>query len=362
MSVGSGDGDGPRAPFARVKLGRITVEQATDDAGQPEAPSNARARVLLIESDAEQHRAMRGHLETAGFDVAVVDALDTATAQIERAMPEVVIVGTRLREGTPLATVRGVHACVKSEGVPIVFVLRVRGDDDDAAEAALLFGADELMRAPVPAVDLVARVRTLVRLRRELREMKRDRARLAAEIDELRQQLMHDPLTGLANRRLLDRRLSEEVERAIRYGQPLALALVSVDHFHRVNDAHGRAAGDRALCSLAVVLARCVRQVDLIGRFADATFLAIAPSTPAAGARIVAERLRASIAAAGLKAGPDGAANLTVKLTASLGAVCFDPQLKEPDVNADALLGRMMAALARAKTAGRNRVVFADDP
>ena len=161
------------------------------------------------------------------------------------------------------------------------------------------------------------------------------------------EQNRHDDLTGLANRRALDRALHREWRLLQRTGTGFAVLAMDLDHFKDVNDRFGHPAGDRMLVQVAGRLKRAAREVDLIARVGGEEFIVLVHGQGAAGARIAAERLRVAVAAApyALK---DGFAPITI----SIGVALARPE--DPDL-AD-VLERADQALYRAKREGRNRV------
>jgi diguanylate cyclase (GGDEF)-like protein len=108
---------------------------------------------------------------------------------------------------------------------------------------------------------------------------------------------MSDPLTGLANHRAFHSSLAVECERARRHGRPLALAMIDVDHFKRVNDMHGHLAGDHVLTEVGERLTASARAGDLVARVGGEEFAWLLPETDLEGARHAAERARAAMAA-----------------------------------------------------------------
>jgi diguanylate cyclase (GGDEF)-like protein len=168
---------------------------------------------------------------------------------------------------------------------------------------------------------------------------------------ELRQTLaglevecLTDPLTGLWNRRALDRRLSEEWSRHARKRQPMAMLMVDLDHFKRVNDQFGHPAGDAVLVQAAQVIRRTVRVSDVVARFGGEEFAVILPDTDTNAALAVAEKVRAALEAAGWSQHP---------VTASVGAASVTPDTRG---TAHTLISRADRALYAAKGAGRNQV------
>lgn len=168
--------------------------------------------------------------------------------------------------------------------------------------------------------------------------------------EETRRLATIDSLTGLYNRRHFIELAGRELERALRYGRPLAAMMLDIDRFKRVNDTHGHAVGDQVL---RVVARRCranLREIDLVGRYGGEEFAALLPENDLNSARIAAERLRRCTAEV-----PIDTAGGPVSVTLSLGvAACTE---NCPDL--ENLIGRADQALYAAKIAGRNRVCIA---
>ncbi len=152
-----------------------------------------------------------------------------------------------------------------------------------------------------------------------------------------------DPLTGTHRRWYGEARLAEMVD----HGEVVAVAMVDIDWFKQVNDRHGHAGGDQVLAAVGRSLIKTLRTGDLVCRWGGEEFLVILPGTSPAGAELVAERLRAGVAAL---------ADLPCAVSVSIGvAPCWQ------DDSADRLVARADAALYQAKGAGRNRVVVTGD-
>jgi two-component system, cell cycle response regulator len=160
-----------------------------------------------------------------------------------------------------------------------------------------------------------------------------------------------DGLTGLWNRRLFDLRISEELQRAIRFQEPFGLLLVDLDHFKAVNDRFGHQAGDAVLVELARRLSDATREVDVVTRFGGEEFALILPKTPVPGTMRLAAKVREVVATEPFVAG-----NASFPITVSVGAAAYpDHGLSTAD-----LLAAADAALYRAKENGRNRVEEAE--
>ncbi|WP_051304498.1 GGDEF domain-containing protein [Chitinilyticum litopenaei] len=158
-----------------------------------------------------------------------------------------------------------------------------------------------------------------------------------------------DPLTGLMNRRAFFERAAQEVARSARNHQPLALLMLDIDFFKRINDTHGHEAGDRALVRLADVLRGQLRNIDVLARMGGEEFALLLPDTDQVAAPLIAERLRQAVAQQTL-----GSGEAAFGFTVSLGVAA-----RQPDEPIDTLLNRADKALYKAKHAGRNRVCLA---
>jgi diguanylate cyclase (GGDEF)-like protein len=153
----------------------------------------------------------------------------------------------------------------------------------------------------------------------------------------------HDALTGLHNRHRFDQDLTHAVARAHRYDEPLSLLTLDLDGLKAANDSLGHAAGDALIREVAQALGTHLREVDLAGRLGGDEFAVMLPATNADGARVLAERLRAALAALEIRgaAGP-------VRTTASIGVATLD----DGDRDAEALMARADAAMYEGKRAG----------
>ena len=154
---------------------------------------------------------------------------------------------------------------------------------------------------------------------------------------------MTDSLTGIHNRRYFQERLKNELERAQRDGQALAVIMLDIDHFKRINDRFGHAVGDRVLRSLCQRIGQRLRRTDVFCRLGGEEFMVLCPGTDAEQARVLALELWQ-----GVRNDPvDGVG----QVTASFGVAGW-----RPGEGADALLLRADAGVYAAKQAGRDRV------
>ncbi len=171
-----------------------------------------------------------------------------------------------------------------------------------------------------------------------------------ADNARLEQLAQTDPLTQLLNRRALTETITAEMERALRYDSSLALLMIDLDHFKRVNDTHGHLIGDDVLRDVAAILRNLVRGNDVVARYGGEEFLILLPETDDAGADTFAERVRASVAGHSFATRPREEG---LSITASIGVATFPAARIE---TVEDLFARADAALYRAKADGRDRV------
>ncbi len=165
-----------------------------------------------------------------------------------------------------------------------------------------------------------------------------------------------DPLTGVFNRRMFRELCEREVARSLRSGEPFSLLVADLDHFKQVNDRHGHLVGDEVLRAISECIQSELRASDILGRWGGEEFVVLLPMCPPATAFAVAERLRVRVESLNLPS-PDeeeSPIRITIGVTISLGVSIFRGSAD----TLDAVFRRSDAALYRAKTTGRNRVLM----
>jgi diguanylate cyclase (GGDEF)-like protein len=245
------------------------------------------------------------------------------------------------------------------------------GKETDAAPIACRHLEGEERMGPYTCIPIVGRGQILgmLHLRGEILRTHKSSAMLDDSIErftdqlslsltniELRERLenmaLRDGLTGLYNRRFLDEMLERDLAKLKRDNKAAALMLLDVDHFKRFNDTHGHQAGDEALRRVATALASSVRASDVVCRYGGEEFLVFLPDCSIAEATAKAEAIRAAVAGTSMSIGERVIPNVTI----SIGLAMF------PDHAATRaqIISAADAALYRAKGAGRNRVITAE--
>jgi diguanylate cyclase (GGDEF)-like protein len=329
-------------PFAEIDQGHAVP-----------ADDGAPLRIVVADGNAfTRRKTMALLVEDSGHVVYPADNGNTALALAMEVLPHVIIAHANL----PLLD--GVELCqalrATEEGRRMHILLMTDDHGEDQLTRAYEAGADGYAPATLSAKGLRTRLCAAQRLLLLQNAWERDRAQLrqiAAELAVANRRLanaaLSDALTGLPNRRSAMDQLEQAWSAASRTDQPLAVMVVDIDHFKRVNDTYGHAAGDRVLREAAATLRASARREDSVCRIGGEEFLVICPNTDLASAMQSAERLRTTLGARRIAI--DHAEST---ITASIGVAIREPGT----VDIDALVSAADQALYAAKEAGRNQV------
>ena len=184
-----------------------------------------------------------------------------------------------------------------------------------------------------------------IQLGRMRRRLSRQKKELQEALERIQTLATRDELTGLLNRRAMLEALTNEAQRVQRGGGPMSLALIDLDHFKRINDTHGHAAGDRVLRGFAEIAREGLRGTDVLSRWGGEEFMLLLPATGAPAALVCIERMRIRLAATPFD---DIAPGLTATFSAGFAQCLGDADLEHAIERAD-------QAMYKAKAEGRNR-------
>jgi two-component system cell cycle response regulator len=293
-------------------------------------------RILLIDDDRMQFRLTQQHFKSFRSEVYELEWAGTYEEGIAKLLQggyAACLLDYQLGPRDGLALIR--EAIARGCRVPIIFLTAESGEKVDI-EAMNAGALDYLVKGEISG--------------RTLERSLRYALKLGDTLEALRLLATRDQLTGLLNRREFERILAEERTRAGQSGKSFALVLVDIDHFKRVNDQHGHPAGDEVLRQVARRLEAGIRSGDHVARIGGEEFAIVMAEADDTVALEVAERLRQTLAATPVQAGP----GLQLPLTLSVGVGVF-PQ--HTDKSRD-IVAAADQALYRAKSAGRNRVVL----
>lgn len=330
------------AVLGKSELGENTLADAANAAcsAEPREGGAAQAGRILVAEDSKVLRVVLcDQLIAAGYEVIEASDGEEAVELAKKLNPDVALLDREMPKLDGFGALDALQADPVTANLPVVFVTG-RVTSDELAEG-LDRGAHDYVRKPVQPAELLARIRTALRLRALHDE-------LAIRNDELEAMAQTDVLTGLTNRRQATTLMAGAVGTASRHGRDLCVVMVDVDHFKSVNDSYGHGGGDEVLRSVAEIMRRTLRAEDTAARWGGEEFLVILPDIQRDGAERAAERLRSALAAEPIVC--DGK---LVAVTASFGVAEFTGE-----ENFEELIARADSALYDAKAAGRDRVCF----
>jgi diguanylate cyclase (GGDEF)-like protein len=291
--------------------------------------------VILVADDDGLTRAMvSSWLTGAGYDVVGASDGDHALHLARERCFDLLLLDVTMPGRDGYEVCRAIQA-ESAVAPPVIFL--TAHSQTHARVAGLEAGAVDYIVKPFANEELVARVRAALRTK--------------AVHDELAETAARDGLTGVYNRRELDARARQAVALAQRHGRPFSCLLLDLDHFKRVNDTYGHAAGDAVLRAAA----RCIRDAsrisDTVGRYGGEEFVVLLPETDGGGAVAAADKLRALLAAT-----PVMVEATCIPIRASIGAAAWSDDMG----GVGDLYAAADRALYRAKGLGRDRTQLHD--
>lgn len=304
-------------------------------------------RILCVEDSPTQAAHIKNILTSSGYQVEVANDGFRSLALARETKPDLVVLDIMLPD------IDGYSVCRKlrsqfSQYIPVL-MLSARQEVEDRLDG-LEVGADDYLPKPFDPRELLARVKSLLRIKRLNQDLQERLNQAQESFNVWRQVAVTDHLTGLHNRHYLQKMLQEEVTVATRYQNSLSCIMLDIDHFRDFNNQYGHLVGDEVLKGLAGVLLRNSRKADVIARYGGEEFVMLLPMTGLEAAGRTALRLCREVATTPLAS---QAGNLTVSI--SLGVA----SLPDPEINTPLkLIAKADRALYLAKEMGRNRVVL----
>jgi len=304
------------------------------------SPSQSKTRrVLVIDDDRDSLEILLEPLRWEGYDVRGVVSDEEAHTLIESWIPHVVILDWMAPSMAGLKVLRSVRE--RLSHVSCVFVSE--NSSTEAIIEALDSGADDYIVKPFVPLELLARIRSQLRIR-ELHEQ------LLFANEKLKELVDTDDLTGLYNMRSLYQRLDFEIERGRRFQRDLCVVMMDMDYFKTVNDGHDHLFGSYVLSEVGKIIRANTRNIDIPARYGGDEYLIVLTETNHEGAKHFCERLRENIQKTTFRSGDD-----SIQLTASLG---FCVTNNGENITARELIRRADHALYDSKRGGRNQVCF----
>jgi diguanylate cyclase (GGDEF)-like protein len=319
--------------------------------------------VLIVDDFPECHRPLQSILERAGYTQSVTAASAREAFHVlgmDQSQPgpsdiDVILLDIMMPEIDGIEACRHIKSHERLRDIPVIMV--TSRNEPESVEAAFEAGAVDFIAKPINVIELLARLRSALTLKREMdcrKKREEDLLRVTHLLEEANRKLQRlsalDALTGIANRRTFEDFLARAWRHGQRRSSPVAVIMIDIDHFKQYNDAKGHLEGDECLKKVALALNQVVhRPTDLVARYGGEEFAAVLDETDVRGAVVVAESMQQAIHRLALSG--DG-------VTLSLGVAAATPGV---GTSAGPLVAAADRALYQAKHRGRDRLEIDPD-
>ena len=295
---------------------------------------------LLIVDDEKQNRTLLTELLQDDYQIILAKNGMQALERAQERAPDLILLDVLMPEMDGYAVIRALKENDATRNIPVIFISALDSPSDE--ERGFELGAVDYITKPFHPAIVRVRVRTHLQLVHQRRL--------------LEQLALIDSLTEIPNRRRFTEIYEQEWRRCRRSTTPLSLMVLDVDQFKTFNDSFGHAAGDTVLKRIAQTIAAALnREGDFVARYGGEEFVVLLPEVDAAGAQVIAEKIRAQVEAQHIAQAP---ASGRAWITVSIGGASQIPLEAEIDAT---FFSRADALLYDAKHAGRNCVQWASD-
>ncbi len=307
---------------------------------------NSQVKILLVDDTPANLEIAGRVLEKEGYDLYIADSGYSALELVEKTAFDLILLDIMMPGMDGFEAYRKIRQHANGKRVLVVF-LSAKTDIDSVVRGFEL-GAVDYVRKPFNVLELRARVRNYVELKKTRELLEQKNKSLQEAYKNLEITAATDALTHLLNRREMMKRMEYERVKHMRNKRPFSIVIADIDHFKNINDTFGHKAGDDVLIAVAGILRAGIRKADSVARWGGEEFLLMLPETQADGAANLADKLRQTV---GETAIPHGKS--TVSVTMTFGVRQFTGG------SLDDLLIAADNALYEGKARGRNCVVAA---
>lgn len=305
-------------------------------------------KILVVDDIPANIQLLQTYLATEGYKVLTANNGVEALTKVENTGPDLIVLDVMMPVMDGFETCRLLKSNQKTHHIPIIIVTALNeiGDKIKGIEA----GADDFITKPFNKLELLARVKSLLRIKTLHDQLQEKILQLEQAKERMRELAVTDGLTGLYNYRYFREYLTQEILRAKRHQSFLSLIMFDIDYFKVYNDANGHLAGDEVLKTIAKLMVKNIRKIDVGVRYGGEEFAIILPQTNRASATIVAKKIKDLVEYHKFHneiTQPNG------KITISVGVSTFPSDGN----NLEELVRVADARLYMAKAQGKNQVV-----
>ncbi|MDZ7370015.1 MAG: diguanylate cyclase [candidate division KSB1 bacterium] len=307
------------------------------------------AKILIVNDVPPNLELLRSFLDSENYRIFSARNCEEALKVVDENEPDLIILDVTMSNAGSVETCRQIKAADRAKYTPIIMVTGT--NESESKILGLEAGADDFVGKPLNKIELLTRVRSLLRVKMLHDQLQEKIAQLERAKERLKELAVTDGLTSLYNYRHFKDALTMEIRRAERHKTPLSLIMFDIDDFKLYNDRHGHLAGDKVLQQLASLVMKNIRRIDVAARYGGEEFAVILPGTTAENALFVAEKLRGLVENHPFprrETQPNG------RITISVGVASYSPALNTFEALVDCADKRLYMAKAK----GKNIVVF----
>ncbi|NOQ16602.1 MAG: diguanylate cyclase [Methyloprofundus sp.] len=305
-------------------------------------------KILVIDDALADRLIIRRHLLSMEHEVILAESGEQGIILFQQQDPDIVLLDVKMPEMDGYAVVKKLRA-IDDGWRPILFLSSTV--DTEAFAQGIYSGADDYLHKPIEKITLQAKLHAMQRIVAMRQQLLATSRALAEETQKVKKLVNEDDLTGIANRRFLNKTLDQEFRRHLREQMSLSIIMIDIDWFKDFNDHFGHLAGDDALRRCAQQMAATIKRAgEFVARYGGEEFCVVLPSTEIKKAKEVAEDLCKAVQELNIYRDDLSSYNC---LTISLGVSSVVPQ-KSGSV--ESLISSADQALYQAKQAGRNQV------
>ncbi len=302
--------------------------------------------VLIISDGSSSRLLLKTYLTNEGYRVVLWHNGQNLLALIQEYRVDIIILDLPLKMHDGYSICRLLKENPATQWIPVVILIEY--SREDATIQGYRAGADDFINKPIHRIELLARIRSLIRIHRLYDALEDKIYELQETQNRLKELAIRDDLSGVFNYRFFRQQLYHEVSRSMKFEYPVSLIIFDIDNFKKHNDTYGHPHGDKIIKRFATLLKENIRKVDILFRYGGDEFALILPGTDRVFAVNLAEKLRVVIEHAYFFRKERS----EIKITASAGVACFPSDAKD----AEELLQLSDIALYIAKENGKNRV------
>lgn len=306
--------------------------------------------ILVVDDVPVNIQLLSTYLSSEGYTIISAKDGQHALDMVYENTPDLVLLDVMMPKINGFEVCKKLKSSEDTKFIPVIMLTAL--NDLENKIKGMDSGADDFITKPFNRMELLARVRSLLRIKYLHDELQKKIIELQSTKEELRQLSITDGLTGLYNYRYFKEQFTQEISRALRHALNVSLIMIDIDHFKNFNDQNGHPAGDRVLQELGSLLKSNIRNIDMAARYGGEEFTLILIETDKNSALVVAEKIRKLIETNKFhheEKQPLG------KITISSGLSTFP----EDGHEFSTLVEKADQRLYRAKQAGRN-ILFAD--